>query len=70
MKMKINKQFRFIKEPYTDKEKYWLVDIEEGDVYKINKTTFECLKSIEVKEPVGNQEVISDLMKIGVIEDD
>jgi len=68
--MKINKQFRFIKEPYISKEKYWLVDIEEGNVYKINKATFKCLKNIKKKEPFEIQDIISDLTKIGAIEDD
>lgn len=65
--MKVNPQFRFFKEPYTNEERYWLVNIEEGNVYKINKETFECLQSIERNKEMKSKNIISELKKLGAI---
>lgn len=68
--MKINKAFRFLKEPYILEERFWLVNIEEGDVFKISKKTFQYLQSIRNYIPVDDEEIINNLREMGVIVDD
>lgn len=68
--MKINKAFRFLQEPYILEERFWLVNIEEGDVFKISKKTFQYLQSIRNYIPVDDEEIINNLREMGVIVDD
>lgn len=69
--MKIKKSFKIFKEPYASEEKFWIVDIIEGDIYKLNKEIFEEIKNIEKDNKYcPKKEVIIELNKIGVIEDD
>lgn len=67
--MKINKAFRFLQEPYILEERFWLVNIEEGDVFKISKKTFQCLRSIRDHISVDDDEIINNLREMGAIVD-
>ncbi|MBI4980801.1 hypothetical protein HZC30_04570 [Candidatus Woesearchaeota archaeon] len=68
--MKINKAFRFLQEPYILKERFWLVNIKEGDVFKISKKTFQCLQSINNSISVNDDDIINSLREMGAIVDD
>jgi hypothetical protein len=63
--MKIKNKFKFFKEPYIEEEKFWLIDIEEGDVYKIDKEVFFSLQKKRASPEIKKQ-----LLGLGVIEDE
>lgn len=68
--MEINPNFRFFREPYTDKENYWLINIKNGDVYKINKEVYTILKK-KYKNSFSNPtEIISELKRGKVIKNE
>ncbi|MCK4670744.1 MAG: hypothetical protein KAT43_06085 [Nanoarchaeota archaeon] len=63
--MKIKNRFKFFKEPYVEEEKFWLIDIEEGDVYKIDKDVF-----LYLQKKKASPEIEKQLLDLRIIEDE
>jgi hypothetical protein len=69
--MKLNKNIRFFREPYADCERYWLVNIENGDVFKISKKSYSLLARMQRTNGFfGEKEDFAELEAAGIFQDD
>ena len=66
--MKLKKNIRLLKEPYTKSIRYWVLDIEEGDIYKITKEIYEFLISNRLDKNNIDNDSLANLIELGIIE--
>ena len=66
--MKLKKNIRILKEPYISIPQYWMINIEDGDVYKISEEIYKILASNKIDRIDLDVATTEYLIELGIIE--